>query len=440
MKEIAMLLFAHEVSHENHSIIPENVPYPFHLLNILEDERIERLAEKKWGVDFKRLHQTSFDVYYRPIDYFSIFNPYNLIVLHRWSRWSEKVKKAVDKAIEKGLKEKSLTYLPVEPDRFEEFREDIEKVLDDATNSESTEKMIENTIWFYEKWKEVFEFKGKGIKMGIGHGSGESAGDIDEEDIKQRLSKEAKEFIEEEMRKEDEEAEREWSTYDRNAQIEESSWYFMDEPVWSFDREKVEFLKKHIRKIRWSSKQTQVERTMLGRRPDARKVENLLPNPMRRRIEKIDTHEPKVLFVIDGSGSMNGYPYHNAIHIAAAFMEVFKDRVSVVITLDNGKYYPVKSVDDMLRYKCNGGTEYLDSVRDLVKKFDIVIFFTDACVTEEDEEFLKSIKSDTVIGMLTTMSVKEARNWLPKHFKKVVIARDIKGLVKEMAFLIRRRK
>ncbi len=459
LQELALSLFAHEISHENHSTIPENVPYPFSLLNILEDERIERLAQKKWGSDFRKMHELSFEIYYKPMEAETVFNPYNLIILHRWCRWSEKIKKELADYLKKIAQETFIT-LPIDPQILPDYVSDIEKVLDDATNSESTEKLIQNTIWFYEKWKELFEKDAeKGIAMGIGHGTGTDAGDLEEGQGQEgscsgdgkgesescerakKLSKEAKEFIEEELERlsEDEEVERDWDLYDEYTQTSEGG-YFTFSPRWKLDRGLVEYLKKQLKKIRWTSRQTQVERTMLGRKPDAKRVENLLPNPMKRRREKVDVHMPKVLFVIDGSGSMDGYPYKNAVHLAVAFMETFKDKVSVVVTLDNGNYFPVKSVDQLLRYRCNGGRECLNSTQKLLSHFDLTIYFTDACVRSSDERFLRKIKSDNVVGMLTTLRVERAREWLPKHFKKVVIARDLKGLVKELSFLMKRQK
>ena len=223
LQELALSLFAHEISHENHSTIPENVPYPFSFLNILEDERIERLAQKKWGSDFEKLHELSFEIYYKPMEEEKVFNPYNLIILHRWCRWSEKIKKELaDYLID--LQTKSFATLPIDPQILPDYIADIEKVLDDATNSENTEKLIENTIWFYEKWKELFEKNAEqGIAMGIGHGQGTEAGDLDTENCEKKLSKEAQEFIEEELEKlsENEEAKREWGIYDENAQTSE---------------------------------------------------------------------------------------------------------------------------------------------------------------------------------------------------------------------------
>ncbi len=191
-KQIAKSLFYHELSHENHTSVPKDIPYPFSLLNILEDERIERLAIERFEIteeDFSKLHSFSFTIYYHltvwsEVPEFQemvkrIFNPYNLIIVHRWMRWNDNVKELYEKVLNEA---KKLNSIPAQIEKvLPEYTQDIEKVLDDATNSKSTEELIENTKWFYEKWKYLFTPETEAnIQMGAGHGQGKEAGDIGE--------------------------------------------------------------------------------------------------------------------------------------------------------------------------------------------------------------------------------------------------------------------
>lgn len=515
-RDIAKALFYHELSHENHTSVPKNVPYPFPLLNILEDERIERLAVEKFDVkekDFGKLHTFSFDIYYHSSSVSTmaerVFNPYNLIILHRWMRWSDEVKELYDYVLHKA---KEQNCIPAQMEEIlPEYTQDVEKVLSDATNSKSTEELIQNTKWFYEKWKHLFTPEAEsGLQMGAGHGSGESAGDIgkgygeseeqdkdndsnntdgqcdssggrrdnnegqgvckdseDREDSKSekesqsgksdgkdfdpesKLPQEALEWIQQTLEEveldndSEQEAEKHWSTYEADKEAIKRSRRFVNKRIWNLNPELVKTLENIIKQIRWQKKNTRSERTMLGKRIDPRRVENLLPNPMKRTKEVVDIGLPKVLFVIDGSGSMNGNPYYNAIHLATAFENVLKNNVQIVVTTPE-KAIRVRS-EDLLRFLCNGMVENLISVKPFIESdsYDLIIFFTDAEVIPEDLEFLYELKrekwKDKVIGMVTTLhDVDRAREWLSETFYKSIVARDIENLTKELAFRIKR--
>ena len=479
-KEIAKALFYHELSHENHTSTPKNVPYPFALLNILEDERIERLAVEKFDItekDFAKLHEFSFDIYYK---YYKskgaiiperVFNPYNLLILHRWLRWWSREKKNEYYEFIRTYRPKEFVSLDMDMTVIDEYTKDIEKVLDDATNSKSTEELIENTEWFYEKWKDLLTPEAEaGIQMGAGHGSGESAGDISEGygsdgdentdtdgqcdksgdfDPESKLSQEALEWIEQTLEEAqmgndpESEVEKEWDTYEFDEEFIEESKRFSSKPIWKLNPELVKSLESIIRQIRWQKKNTRNERVMLGKRVDPRRVENLLPNPMKRNREVVDTGLPKVLFVIDGSGSMDGNPYYNAIHLATAFSNVLKKNVQIVITT------PEKAVKvspkDLLYYECDGFVENLRDTKKFIEssEYDLIVFFTDAEVVPADMEFLYKLQKgkwkDKVIGMITTLhDVNEAREWLSQAFYKSIVAKDIINLTKELAFRIKR--
>lgn len=517
-KQIAKTLFYHELSHENNTTVPKDVPYPFALLNIFEDERIERLATERFNVtdkDFAELHQFSFDVYYYDyeggrLDVMTpkFFNPYNLIILYRWMRWSNNVKELYEKVLYEA---KKLNCVPEQVEKvLPEYTQDIEKVLDDATNSKSTEELIQNTLWFYEKWKHLFTPEAElHIQMGAGHGSegdvgegygqneesGEGKGNDDrntdgqcdssggkqdndegqgigknsenmegsetgkenesgksggkEFDPERKLPKEALEWIEKTLEEAElnndpeSEVEKNWDIYEIEGDYIEDSYRFSDTPIWNLKHELIKNLENIIKQIRWQKKNTKSERTMLGKRVDARRIENLLPNPMKHTKEVVDVNTPKTLFVIDGSGSMNGNPYYNAIHLATAFSNVLKKNVQIVVTT------PEKAVkvtaEDLLYFKCDGGVENLISVKSFIENndYDLIIFFTDANVIPEDMEFLYQLKNgkwkDKVIGMVTTLhDVERAREWLSECFYKSIVARDIESLTKELAFRIKR--
>ena len=224
--------------------------------------------------------------------------------------------------------------------------------------------------------------------------------------------------------------------------IEESS-RFADYKIWSLNPELVKKLENIIRQIRWKKKNTKNERTMLGKRVDPRRIENLLPNPMKRTKEVVDTGLPKVLFVIDGSGSMNGNPYYNAIHLATAFENVLKKNIKIVVTT------PERAVKvtskELLYFECDGMVENLGDTKQFIESsdYDLIIFFTDAQVIPADMEFLYELKAgkwkDKVIGMVTTLhDVNEAREWLSEAFHKSIVAKNIENLTKELAFRIKR--
>jgi len=133
---------------------------------------------------------------------------------------------------------------------------------------------------------------------------------------------------------------------------------------------------------------------------------------------------------------MQGFPYVNAMHIALAFMEL-KLPVDVILTTPIG-YEIVQREEDLTHFLCNGGWENLESTKDLIKKYDLIVFFTDACVLNEDERFLKKIKSSKVIGLLTTMDIEGAEDWLPRFFKKTVVSDDVYQLIKRLALILKR--
>lgn len=447
--KVAELLYFHEVSHHINSQIVEG-EMPHWLVNILEDHRIEwsikETVEDTFGknVSFAPLHEASFDAYYRsgkaletgavsghPVFWMPVAN---LLVLERWSVWTNR-----DHLAEleekfgryKGQRSNELS----SPKEQEEFRQDCKKVLSDAVSATSTPELVGKTIWFYRKWKNLFD--GAEMPEGIPALFGGRA-DTDAEKIEGSLPEEVREFIDQQLSddtplSEDKETKREWRVREEKEKKTGVS-AFSDTPFWNIDEGIIQALQKTVRTIITINRTLQSEKSPVGRRPDPRRTENLLPNPFRRRQEVVAKSVPKTLFVIDGSGSMSGKPFYDATHLAVAFEEELG--ADIVITAPD-RYYRVKA-RDLIYAKCNGGTENLVSTAELLDKYDLVIFFTDANVSEEDERFLKKNKKKKVVGLLTTYNLEDANSWLPQFFERYVVAEDIQSLAKELAFLLRR--
>lgn len=476
LADIAVQLFYHEVSHENNTEVCKEVPYPFSLLNILEDERIERIASREWAVDFSLMHEVSWELFYKrgakvedylnkenAKDFFErVFNPFNYIIVRRWRRWSKVIELDCKKIEEEYVAWKHFAphWIRIKEiqDKLkaergyeytwqidEDFKADVERVLDDATRSENTEKLIENTLWFWEKWKDLLQPEAEvDILMGLGHGEGKKAGDL--VDPEEKLEEEAKKWINGELElDEDKEVEKSWSTYEIDEDFIRESRRFMDEPIWRLDEDLVKRLENVLKRIVYQKKNTKSERTTFGKRIDPRRVENMLPNPMKRNVEAVETIIPKVLFVVDGSGSMMGNPYRNALHLVTAFENVLGRNVQIVVTTPE-RACKVSS-KELLRFRCDGEVENLISVKEMIEsdRYDLIIFFTDAEVLSSDMKFLHQLKEsqwrEKVIGMVTTLSdVNKAKKWLSEAFYKSIVARDIENLVKELAFRIKRKK
>jgi len=126
LEKLSTLLLAHEVSHtlNTDAETAKKIGFPFAILNILEDERIERLISEK-GYNFNPLHKFAYRVFYTDTD--MLKNPYNIGVLLRWRRWGVGTRtERPDVLTEK---------------EYEEFLKDWETAIEKSSRASSTEEL-----------------------------------------------------------------------------------------------------------------------------------------------------------------------------------------------------------------------------------------------------------------------------------------------------------
>ncbi len=364
LEKLSTLLLAHEVSHtlNTDTEAVKKIDYPFPILNILEDARIEALI----GYDFHDLHKFSYDVFYlmNPPEKLRDMrkNPYNVGVLLRWKRWN------VETKVEKP---DSLT-----DEEFGEFLSDWEKAIDNAIRASSTEEVAEIGKALYEKWRKVF---------------GEKA----PENTVTGIERNEKDFGEGEP--EDKEEEHGRSPLGREPEeVRENPRLFKSFPLFEWNEKWIKKTAAELRRYLRLPTYTETEYRMNGRRINPVRAENLLAPFRRRETISYSMKSHKLLTVIDGSGSMEKEPFYWASHTVKVLREFF--RTDVVITTTES-FDPIRIKDpDALRYYYPDGAENYRSLKDMPLKYDFILFLTDAHVCRVDWEYAEKLSRLCKVG------------------------------------------
>ncbi len=365
LERLATLLLAHEVSHTLNTdfVVVEKIDFPFPILNILEDARIEHLISVR-GYDFYALHEFSHETFYlENKDYEEMIkNPYNIGVLLRWRRWGVKTK---------VVKPNKLT-----EEEYEEFLSDWEKAIDDSIKASSTEEVARIGKALYEKWRKVF---GETIPRNTCTG----------------IEKKEEDFGEG-KRKEEEEKAAQAPLGRKPEEVEESPHLFERSPLWEWDEEWIRKTLSELRRYLKLPTYTETEYRMNGRRINPVRAENLLPPFRRKETVSHSLRNHRLLIVMDGSGSMWRKPFYWASHTARALKEFFN--VDIVITT-TWSIEPVRVRNmDTLRYYPARGAENYRSLADLPPRYDFTLFLTDACVDSEDWEYAGKLSRLCKVG------------------------------------------
>ena len=410
LEKLSTLLLAHEVSHTLHSDtdIVKKIDYPFPILNILEDERIERLISKK-GYDFHGLHDFSYNAFYlesKDPDMFK--NPYNIGVLLRWRRWEIKTKTEKPD----GLTE----------EEYREFLADWKKALEDSAGATSTEEVAKIGKILYEKWKKVFGEKApentvtgvEGSEEDFGNSKSGSGNKNEEENGHGR----------DELGRPPEEC-------------SPSENLKFPVPLHEWDKEWINRTLSELKRYLKLPSFTETEYRMTGRRIDPKRAENLIPPFRRKESVTFSIDRKKLLIVIDNSGSMLGEPRYWADHTAYVLSQLFDTHIVMTCTASPKPIW-IEKLDDM-RYIRTSGAENYRSLRDFPLKYDFVLFLTDACVNEADWEYARKLSRLCRVGAGYVNTERESyiENALKEVFSKYFYTRPDRVAVEIGLFLKR---
>ena len=409
LEKLSTLLLAHEVSHtlNTDTGVLEKIDFPFPILNILEDERIERMMEER-GYNFYELHDFSYMFFYweKPLGKLipMLRNPYNIGVLLRWRRWGVETKtKKPDVLTEK---------------EYEEFLADWEKAIDSSISATSTEEVAKIGKSLYEKWKKVFGEKApENTVTGI-EGKEEDFG-----------------------RKEKDEEEGEAHGRDELGRPPEectpSSDFMSSRPVHRWDKKWINRTLSELKRYLKLPSYMETEYRMTGRRINPKRAENFLPPFKRNDSIALSLEKKKLLIVIDNSGSMSGEPRYWADHTAYVLAKLFNAHIVMTCT-GSEKPIWVEKLDD-LRFIRAQGTENYRSLGDLPMRYDFTLFLTDACVDEADWEFAKKLSRLCKVGAGYVNTVKDSyiENALKEVFSKYFYTKPDRVAVEVGLFLKR---
>jgi len=386
LEKLATLLLAHEVSHTIHTDTEaiEKIDYPFEILNVLEDARIEELISVK-GFDFHELHRFSYETFYTEEEYFK--NPYNVGVLLRWRRWG--VKTRIEKPDELTEKE------------FSEFVKDWEDAIDRSIKAKNTEEVVRIGKALYEKWKKIFGEKApENTFTGIekdekDFGRGEEVCVIEVPSMG-KLGREPEE-------------------------VKENPHLFSKKPMWEWNEEWIRKTVAELRRYLKLPSYTEREYSLVGRRINPKRAENLLPPFKREESITYEIERKRILIVIDGSGSMYREPHYWASHTVRVLSELFQTDV-VITTSNSPKPIEIKNID-ALRYYESSNEENYRSLGDLPYRYEFTLFLTDACVNEEDWRYAQNLRCKKGAGYVNSYKDTVIEDALRKVFHRYFYAK-----------------
>jgi hypothetical protein len=397
-------LLYHELSHVENTPIPKRWKRAiFTVFNILEDQRIETLISQRTERKiFEKTHQLAYEVFYRGKKEVHL-NPYNLIILRRWSRWG----------VETDLEE----YLPKATGKLkkaldEGYLKDVDRTLV-AMEEASAEEAIEITETFFHRWEWLLTEEETANVIDPFGGAGEVNGESS-------LSPEAKEEIERQLKTEENDFPNEDFTKESP-----TTGGFYSEKIFEvyYPTTEAERIRKAIRKILKAEIERKA-RKWIGKKIDPRIVIAGIPKPPAVGKEKIKKLlKKKLLVVIDGSGSMHGEAFQNAVNIAYALKkEIPQTQILITGTAEpitvSGKKFPFPA----------SGTENIRSVPYLKGK--LFVFITDGFLTPEDKNFLMELKKKTkTIGIYVGPYLKEE---IAKMFSEFYGGKNLNEFIKRL--------
>jgi hypothetical protein len=394
------LLVQHEVGHVLHTsrrIVPEALTFPFSLLNILEDARIE----PKMGADFAPLHSYSYEIHYlkeREDD--SVFsNPFNIGVLLRWRKW------AVETMTEKPE--------DLSQEEYKRFLLDWQETIDRSIKAETTETVRKYGEEFYGRWKDLFDRYDTGeAAVGSIEGSADDfAGEGDDSES-------------------DKDPER--GDKDVDPGIKEIEEYFGEE-WFQWDMPFILEQARILRSLLDLKTRHEREYCLSGRRFDPRRIENPPLSPFRRDLVSRKVLLMKSLLLVeDGSGSMKGSPFRNACHLSYILSLVFP--VDIMITTNHSPKpirVPVKQIDILRRYSAWGGSENYASLETIPSAYSFTLFQTDACVEKSDQEYVRDVltKAAKVGAGYVGDQTQRLENVFPRNFYSEKLDQNIARMV-----------
>jgi hypothetical protein len=365
MDIVAELLMEHEVGHVIHTsrnIDLKDLPYPFDLLNILEDARIEPRRER----DFHPLHAHSYRKIYleREGEENPFSNPFNIGILLRWQRWGVATK--TEKPPELG------------DDQYAEFIEDWNRFIDLSIEARSTAHTGGHAQDLYEKWKFLFErYKSDTPALGLIEGSADAMAGKGQES-----------------------AEESAGGRDYHGDDGEPSPDFFGDPWFEWDMPFIQEQARILRQLLAVRSRTENVYTLTGRRFDARRIENPPLAPFKGVTETLSVIVMKrLLCALDGSGSMQYGPFMAGCFLAYILSLVFP--VDICVTTNKSKepiLVPLKRIDALRGFMAWGGAENYRSLGSDPGRYSFTLFLTDACVEEEDKRYARALNKIARVG------------------------------------------
>ena len=362
---LAELLMEHEVGHVIHTsrnLDLKALTYPFDLLNILEDARIEPKRQK----DFHPLHAHSYLKHYLEKDGEDnpFANPFNIGILLRWQRW--------------GVETKTEKPQELDDDQYKEFIGDWNRFIDLSIESRSTEHTGGLAQDLYEKWKFLFDqYKSDTPALGCIERSSDAMGGKGQES----------------------QVEIEGGGVDHSYDGDLSTDFFGD--AWfEWDMPFIQEQARILRQLLSVRSKSETAFTFTGRRFDARRIENPPLAPFREDIETLSVITlKKILCVLDGSGSMQYGPFMSGSCLAYILSLVFP--VDICITTNNSKdpiFVPLKRIDALRGFSAWGGSENYRSLGTEPSRYSFTLFLSDACVEEEDKRYARALNKIAKVG------------------------------------------
>ena len=366
LDEIAELLMEHEVGHVLNTTPGLNsdvLPFPFSLLNILEDARIEPMRKR----NFFPLHSHSYKRHYlstREEQTENFADPFNIGVLRRWVRW--------------GVETETARPPELTQPQYEEFVEDWDYFIDRSIEGDSTETVCGHAQDLYEKWKFLFDKydAGKAALGSIEQSASATAGEGEPAQETKRATGSSSTDI---------------------THVEQhfgEAWFTWD----------MAYIAEHVRVIRQLLKpqeQTEVDFSLSGRRFDPRRIEHPPLAPFRVEVPSHAAMKlARILLVLDGSGSMMGDPFYNGATLAYVLSEVFQADLLITTTTNSEEPIEVRreNIDLLRRFTAWGDGENYRSCGNRPQAYPFSLFLTDANVATEDQEYIRHMSKSARIG------------------------------------------
>ncbi|MFI5294368.1 MAG: hypothetical protein ACHQ0Y_05015 [Thermodesulfovibrionales bacterium] len=363
LSEIADLLMEHEISHVLHTsrgINGTTLSFPFSLLNILEDARIE----PKRNCNFFPLHSHSYNRHYLSDEDAEKFsNPFNIGILLRWRR--------------SGLETTTARPEKLSETQYAEFCEDWDYFIDRSIEADSTLIVCGYAKDLYDKWRFLFDNYESG-GSGLGSIEKSAAAAVGEGEPS---------------------AENPYGSGSSSTEITDAEEHF-GEAWFSWDLAYIAEQARILRRLLNVKSRTEMEFALSGRRFDPRRIDNPPLAPFRKAVETFSVLKLKrLLLILDGSGSMQGDPFQNGSTIAYILSEVFD--VDLLITTTDSRdpiYVPLKDIDILCRFAAWGGGENYLSAGNRPCDYSFTLFLTDAQVAQEDQEYVQQLSKRAKVG------------------------------------------